>query len=109
MVEASGAETMTGFTQELEAIAGKASELLDRLPSGGSVTAWDMKLRLKIALSPLYMALGLLQERGRIRIVPDGLTYRVHPAGATRPAKPVVGIPIEIPAPAGEQAASKVS
>lgn len=101
--------TETGFSQEIESIALKVSEIIEGFPPENSITAWDLKLKLKIGLSPLYIALGLLQERGRIRITPDGLTYRIQPATALRATQPVVGIPIQISVPSGESASPKTS
>jgi len=100
---------MTDFGESLESTAGRVLEILEGLPSEDSVTAWDLKLKLKVALSPLYMALGLLQERGRIRITPDALTYRIRPSSASKAAQPIAGIPIEIRAPSAEPASSKTS
>jgi hypothetical protein len=97
------------FTQELEIIAGKVTGVIEGFRPEDSITVWDLKLKLKVGLSPLYMALGLLQERGRIRLSPDGLTYRVQSTAEPKPSQPVVGIPIQIPVPSGEPASSKTS
>ena len=100
---------MSDFGEGLESIAGRVVEMLERLPAEDSVTAWDLKLKLKVGLSPLYMALGFLQERGRIRIIPDGLTYRIHLATVSKTTQPIVGIPIQIAVPGAEPASSKTA
>ena len=100
---------MSEFTQDLDSIAAKVLETIEAFHPEDSVTAWDLKLKLKVALSPLYMTLGVLQERGRVRIVPDGLTYRVHPTANSRPGRSVVGIPLQITVPGNEPVQSKSS
>lgn len=100
---------MTDFGEGLETIAGRVLETLDGLPSEDSITAWDLKLKLKVPLSPLYMALGLLQERGCIRIAPEALTYRIRPTTASKSSQPISGVAIQIHAPAAETASPKTS
>jgi len=85
------------FDRELEAIGARVMEVLEHLPAGDSITAWELKFKVKVALSPLYLALGALQASGRIRIQPDGLNYRIHPAAVK--AQPIAGVPLEITSP----------
>ena len=100
---------MSEFPQELESLAGKVTEFLEKLHPDDSVTAWDLKFKLKTALSPLYMALGILQDQGRIRITQDGLNYRVQLTASRKPTQAVVGVPIQIPVPSDETADAKSS
>ena len=92
---------MSDLERELEAIGARVLEVLSHLPAGDSITAWELKFKVKAALSPLYLALGALQAKGRIRIQPDGLNYRVQPAAVS--IKPIAGVPLQISSPPAAQ------
>jgi hypothetical protein len=100
---------MSDLAQDLEYIAIKITEIVDGFGADESISAWDLKLKLRVGLSPLYMALGMLKERGQIRILPDGLTFRIQTGGIPKSSQPIVGIPIEITVPDDEAAAVKNS
>lgn len=42
-----------------------------------TMTAWDLKLDLKLPNSALYLALGWLAREGKIALEPQDFTYRV--------------------------------
>ena len=68
---------MSDFATQLDSIA---ERILAELEAAGQAkTAWELKLRLKIPLSELYLALGRLERDGCIHIAPEGLSYRVQP------------------------------
>ncbi|WP_424244022.1 hypothetical protein Dip510_001208 [Elusimicrobium posterum] len=55
-----------------------SSKILETLQSDASVTtAWQVKLRLKISSSILYMALGMLMAEGKIAVLQQGLDYKI--------------------------------
>ncbi len=63
-----------------------ARRVLETLGAEGA-TAWDLKMRLKLSHTRLHLALGMLLERGAIRLDEERLTFRVRRA-ANRPAAP---------------------
>ena len=79
--------SMSDFDSLIEALSGKIARALEE-PSAGSVTAWELKMRLHVPLSQLYLALGALQQKGRLRVAPEGLTYRILPAEPRAEAAP---------------------
>ena len=88
---------MSELGPEIDLLASRALEILERLPAGDSITAWELKFKAKAQLSPLYMALGVLLERGKIRVQQDGLNYRIQPAAVK--TQPIAGVPLEISSP----------
>lgn len=60
-----------------------AGRILAQLNSAQApVTAWDIKMRLKVSHTRLYLALGALLERGEIKLRPQDLTFLVETARA---------------------------
>ena len=58
-------------------IASAAERIEKLLASDGEITAWDIKMRLRLSSSLLYMALGWLCSQGKAEFYPEELTYRV--------------------------------
>lgn len=65
-----------------EKIASTAARILEETAKG-ELTSWDLKVRLHLPGSLLYMSLGWLAEQGKIRIYPDELTYKIRYAVPT--------------------------
>ncbi|MFH1620209.1 MAG: hypothetical protein ABIG11_09975 [bacterium] len=61
-----------------ETIKSSAAKILEVLPADGEITSWDLKIRLHLSGSVLYMALGWLASQGRVCLIPDELTYKVR-------------------------------
>jgi len=62
--------------------------------SDGNLTAWELKMRLHLSSSQLYLALGYLTGRDMVDLEPEDLNYIVKPAErrvAAPPAPPVAG------------------
>jgi hypothetical protein len=59
-----------------ESVASAAAKILEEAAKG-EVTSWELKNRLRLSSSRLYLALGWLLGRGRIKLSPDELTYKV--------------------------------
>ena len=75
--------------KELEVLASRILEVLSRPGTGrDGRTAWELKMELKSAHTALFTALGMLVERGAVRLAPHELTVLVSPAGATAPKTP---------------------
>ena len=66
---------MSDFPNQIDALAGR---VLKELKPDAPATAWEMKLKLKVPLSVLYMALGQLMKDELVRVAPEGLSYRIH-------------------------------
>ncbi len=63
------------FSSKLAQAAGKIEEILSREKE---LNSWDIKLRLKMSASLLYLALGHLSASGKIDLAPEELNYRVR-------------------------------
>ena len=63
------------FTDTLGQTAGNVLEALKA--AGGDATSWDLKLKLHLSSSALYMALGWLAAERKIALYPKDLTFRV--------------------------------
>jgi hypothetical protein len=69
---------MSDFNQYLESLARQILELLPKNAQQTAPTAWELKLKLQVSLTQLYLALGMLIHEGCVTVVPEGLTYRIH-------------------------------
>lgn len=63
------------FTDTLGQTAGNVLEALKA--AGGDATSWDLKLKLHLSSSSLYMALGWLAAERKIALYPKELNFRV--------------------------------
>ncbi len=79
----------TDIRKETDALAAR---ILDTLASAeNELTAWDLKMSLKVSHTRLHLALGALQERGKIRLRPDSLTFVVEPVTQSSvPSQPAI-------------------
>jgi len=63
-----------------ETLTELSERVLRSLPPDGEITSWEIKNKLHISSSMLYLALGRLSAENKIRIIPDQLNYRIlHP------------------------------
>jgi hypothetical protein len=61
-----------------DTVAQTAGNLLEALKSsGGDASSWDLKLKLHLSSSALYLALGWLAAQGKISLYPKELNFRV--------------------------------
>ena len=60
-----------------ETLRTTAERVADTLKKDGETTSWELKMKLRMQSSLLYMALGRLESEGRLSLCPDELTYRV--------------------------------
>lgn len=70
-----------------------ADRILAEITTAGKpVTAWELKMKLHLSSSQLYLALGCLLQRAAIELEPQELTYVVKPMGkpGTVPPPPVL-------------------
>ncbi len=69
------------------------NQISDYLAKNNQVTAWQLKVLLKVSSSVLYLALGALYQQGKITLEADGIDYHVtwgkKPAEAVAPAASV--------------------
>ena len=63
------------FTDTLGLTAGNVLETLKA--AGGDMTSWDLKLKLHLSSSSLYLALGWLAAERKIELYPKDLNFRV--------------------------------
>ena len=62
------------FTDTIAQAADKIAELLK---DGGEITSWDIKLKLHLSSSALYLALGWLAAQGKINMYPQDLNFKI--------------------------------
>jgi len=60
-----------------ETLSELSERVLRSLPQDGEITSWEIKNKLHISSSMLYLALGRLSAENKIRIIPEQLNYRV--------------------------------
>jgi hypothetical protein len=61
-----------------DTVAQTAANLLEAVKaSGGDASSWDLKLKLHLSSSALYLALGWLAAQGKIALYPKELNFRV--------------------------------
>ena len=69
------------------------TQISEYLAKNNQVTAWQLKVLLKVSSSVLYLALGALYQQGKISLEADGIDYHVtwgkKPAEAVAPAASV--------------------
>jgi uncharacterized membrane protein len=68
-------EETAKFTDTLSQTAANLLEALKA--SGGDASSWDLKLKLHLSSSALYLALGWLAAQGKIALYPKELNFRV--------------------------------
>lgn len=61
----------------LEIVEKNAAKVLELLQSSSVLSSWDIKLKLKLSASQLYMALGYLIANKKIFVYPEELNYKV--------------------------------
>ncbi|MEI7481960.1 MAG: winged helix-turn-helix domain-containing protein [Elusimicrobiota bacterium] len=62
------------FTDTIAQTADKVAELLK---GGVEITSWDIKLKLHLSSSALYLALGWLAAQGKINMYPQDLNFKI--------------------------------
>ena len=60
-----------------DAVAQNAAKILELLKAGES-TSWDLKLKLHLSSSALYLALGWLAAQGKVALYPQDLNFKVR-------------------------------
>ncbi len=63
-----------------DSVKGMAEQVMDVITASGETTSWDIKLKLHLSSSSLYLALGWLMSQGRIQLYPKDLNYTIRPA-----------------------------
>ncbi|MCX5785807.1 MAG: winged helix-turn-helix domain-containing protein [Elusimicrobia bacterium] len=59
-----------------DTVAQNAANVLDLLKAGEN-TSWDIKLKLHLSSSALYLALGWLAAQGKVALYPQDLNFKV--------------------------------
>ncbi|HAH32321.1 MAG TPA: hypothetical protein DCL44_08410 [Elusimicrobia bacterium] len=59
-----------------DTVAQNAADILELLKAGEN-TSWDIKLKLHLSSSALYLALGWLAAQGKVALYPQDLNFRV--------------------------------
>ncbi len=62
-----------------ETVNNTSNKILEILNTEGKASSWDIKLKLHLSSSELYLALGQLSARNKIQLYPKDLTYTVMP------------------------------
>ena len=75
-----GAKHMDEATKFSETVTNTSNRILEILNAEGKTSSWDIKLKLHLSSSELYIALGQLSARDKIQLYPKDLTYAVAPS-----------------------------
>jgi hypothetical protein len=59
-----------------ETVAQNAAKILELLKTGEN-TSWDLKLKLHLSSSALYLALGWLAAQDKVALYPQDLNFRI--------------------------------
>ena len=62
-----------------DTIAQTSEKIAELLKEGGETTSWDIKLKLHLSSSALYLALGWLAARDKIAMYPQDLNFKIKP------------------------------
>jgi hypothetical protein len=68
---------MTEATKFTDTVSQTADKIAGLLKGGAEITSWDIKLKLHLSSSSLYLALGWLAAQGKITIYPQDLNYKI--------------------------------
>ncbi|PIS47064.1 MAG: hypothetical protein COT17_05360 [Elusimicrobia bacterium CG08_land_8_20_14_0_20_51_18] len=60
-----------------EVVSQNAEKIIGLLKNAPAANSWDIKLKLKLSSSNLYLALGYLISANKITIFPDDLNYKI--------------------------------
>lgn len=61
-----------------EIFAENAERLIKALKDfGGSSTAWELKLKLHLSSSALFLALGRLEALNKVNVFPEDINFRI--------------------------------
>jgi hypothetical protein len=60
-----------------DTVAQNAAKILELLKAGEN-TSWDLKLKLHLSSSALYLALGWLAAQGKVALYPQDLNFKVR-------------------------------
>jgi hypothetical protein len=60
-----------------DVISDASGKIMEMLLAEGETTSWDIKMKLHLSSSMLYLALGHLLSQNKIILSPQDLTYRV--------------------------------
>ncbi|MCG2726863.1 MAG: winged helix-turn-helix domain-containing protein [Elusimicrobia bacterium] len=62
-----------------ESIVNNSDKILQLLKNAGEMSSWDLKLKLHLSSSALYLALGRLFANNDIQLYQKDLTYIIKP------------------------------
>ncbi|MCX5784030.1 MAG: hypothetical protein NTW04_06315 [Elusimicrobia bacterium] len=60
-----------------DAIKTTAERIMREIPQSGEITSWELKAKLHLQSSVMYLSLGRLLSGGKITVIPDQLNYRI--------------------------------
>ena len=66
-------------------------QISEYLQQNKTVSSWQLKVKLQLSGSVLYLALGALYEQGKISLEADGINY--HVTWGQKPADAVAAAP----------------
>ena len=93
---------MSDFDQSVRQTAERILAAVEAAPLSGNVkglTAWDLKLELKVSNSALFLALGWLVRDGKVSLEPHDFTFKValtaHATPTPGPLPPAPTLAVE--------------
>ena len=58
-------------------VESNSNKIIELLKNSKDLTSWDIKTRLKLSSSLLYITIGYLISQKKIQIIPQELYYRI--------------------------------
>ncbi len=77
-----------------ENIQTAVTRISDYLTKNHTASSWQLKVMFRLSSSVLYLALGALQDQGKITLEADGINYNV--TWGQKPAEAVAAAPVAL-------------
>ncbi|MCX7641730.1 MAG: hypothetical protein N2Z20_03755 [Elusimicrobiales bacterium] len=71
-------KTHDNLIERINQIANNITNYIETTKQKTTITSWDLKMQFKISSSLLYLTLGYLIAKGKIKITPENLIYKIE-------------------------------
>jgi hypothetical protein len=74
---------MNEYSKFQKTVTQTARKIMGEVANNPQVSSWQLKNKLQVSSSRLYMALGYLISQNKITVTPEGMSYKITPLTAT--------------------------